>query len=218
MPDKFNSMKSLLKAIPAEGNYEFEICRERQSVIKLFAPHGGCIEPGTRRIVQSLASKRWDYFIFRGRRNGNDCYDTLHVTSEGYDEERCVDMANSAILAVAVHGRGGDDSRIEVGGGSFKLAKDLVEHLREHGYPAVPAPRSMDGSSPKSFVNLAREKGIQLELTDGFRNSLFSDYPKRPQPRQKIFDGFIETLRAWLTDAEKVLDSVSSGSFLRQAP
>lgn len=197
-------MKSLLAAIPAKGNYKFEICSERQSAIKLFAPHGGCIEPGTRRIVQSLAGETWDYYIFRGTRKNRECHQTLHVSSESYDEVRCMDMARKAILAIAVHGRTGEDPRIEVGGGSREFAFLLCELLRSHGFPAQPAPVAMNGQGPRNFVNFAVQRGIQLELTNGFRRSLFSNYPARPKPNRE-FGRFITVVSDWMVGIEHQL-------------
>jgi phage replication-related protein YjqB (UPF0714/DUF867 family) len=202
MPDKFSSMKSLLSVVPAEGNYSFDISGKRNSKIKLFAPHGGCIEPGTRQIVMSLANNKWDYFIFRGIRKGGDCYETLHVKSENYDVESCVQMARNAVLAVAIHGRRVEESRIEVGGGSLSLAADLVRYLSELEYPAIPAPSHMSGQSETNFVNLAKLKGIQLELSEGFRKSLFDMYPNKPRPKSSFFPEFITNLRAWLMKTE----------------
>lgn len=204
LPETFTSMKSLLAAIPAKGNYKFEICSKQQSAIKLFAPHGGCIEPGTRWIVRSLAGETWDYFIFRGIRKNGKCYETLHVSSECYDETRCTDMAKKAMLAIAVHGRAGEDSRIEVGGGSLSFASDLCELFRYQGFPAEPAPSIMKGQSPQNFINLAAQRGIQLELTDGYRRSLFSNYPARPKPNRE-FDRFIALGREWLMKTEHLL-------------
>jgi phage replication-related protein YjqB (UPF0714/DUF867 family) len=202
MPDKFDSMKSLLAAIPAAGNYTFEICSEHQSAIKLFAPHGGCIEPGTRRIVLGLADNRWDYFIFRGIK-AHDCYATLHVTSENYDDETCAIMAKSAVLALSIHGREVERSRIEVGGGSV-LAPKLLLHLQALGYPAVSASDRVSGRGSRNFVNLAEKGGIQLELSKGFRRYLFTDYPNRPKPTP-AFDTFIKDIRAWLIQTESNL-------------
>jgi|GEM_PF-4157197 len=145
---------------------------------------------------------KWDYFIFRGIR-AKDCYATLHVTSENYDEETCVNMAKSAVLAVSIHGREVMRSRIEVGGGSL-LAPRLLEYFQKLGYPAVSASDHASGKGARNFVNLAEKGGIQVELTRGFRKYLFSEYPKRPKPKPE-FDRFIKDLKAWLIETESLL-------------
>jgi phage replication-related protein YjqB (UPF0714/DUF867 family) len=199
-------MKALLSTIEQQGNYSFEIQASRGSPIKLFAPHGGCIEPGTAPIVKALAGDQYDYFIFRGLRKGKNCKKLLHVTSSHYNEERCKSMAQNALVAFSVHGCRGKDIRIEVGGGNRKLAVDLVNLLMLN-YPTALAPARRNGSSPLNFVNKAKHKGIQLELSHGLRDYLFFGYPKSPKPNPETFSKFIETVRTWLRRVEKGLAS-----------
>lgn len=202
MSDKFSHMTELLRSVRSQGNYKFEIDNSRGSKIKLFAPHGGCIEPCTGRIVKSIARGRWDYFIFRGtRRDG--CYDTLHVTSTNYDEPRCLGMAENAVLAVSIHGCCGDGNFIEVGGGNTHAVDDLIRYLVHAGFRSKPASAAKSGSDERNFVNKAHNKGVQLELTDGFREFLFSNYPTKPRINLATFPAFIRTLQRWIACVEE---------------
>lgn len=193
-----------MRTIPEKGNYSFEISDKLKSRIKLFAPHGGCIEPGTAIIVRSLAKAGWDYFIFRGTpRSPFKGY--LHVTSTHYNEVHCLNLAKRSALAVSIHGKMGKTSVIEVGGGNLALARGLVSHLVKGGYPARSASQALSGQSPRNFINHAKRQGIQLELSEGFRRSLFFNYPRRPTPRPEPYGVFISTMVRWLKITEQSL-------------
>ena len=62
--DRYPSMSALLTDLPSTGNYVLHCESERRSRVALFAPHGGCIEPGTDRIVvqgvEKLHGTRYD--------------------------------------------------------------------------------------------------------------------------------------------------------------
>ncbi len=199
--DTFPTMKALLSGVKEKDNYAFEICSSRNSPIKLFAPHGGCIEPGTAPIVRELAGGIYDYYIFRGIRRGGGCRKLLHVTSTHYDEDRCQSMARSALLSLSVHGCRGRRRFIEVGGGNRVLAADLCDTLTTR-YPAVLAPEGHDGSSPLNFINASRYQGVQLEVSEGFRQSLFPGFPWSMTGNPDTLPEFIDTLRKWLRRIE----------------
>ena len=204
MQDTFPSMKSLLANVREDGNYEFEICTLRESAVKLFAPHGGCIEPGTAPIVKALAGLEYDYFIFRAIRRGGGCRKLLHVTSAHYDEERCQSMSRAALLSLSVHGCKGSRKFIEVGGGNRAFAGSLYDVLRKK-YSVKLRSGNRDGSNPQNFINIAVNQGVQLELSEGFRNHLFVGYPRSMARHPETFPEFIRTVRAWLREIEHKL-------------
>lgn len=203
MPDTFSSMKLLLSSV-AKDNYDFEICTLKNSSVKLFAPHGGCIEPGTAPIVRELAGGRYDYYIFRGLLKGGGCRKLLHVTSTHYDEERCRSMAESALMSLSVHGCKGKDRRIEIGGGNRKLVADLYDTLKP-AYPVILSPGERDGSNPLNFINGSRYQGVQLEISEGFRHYLFPGYPRSMTGNPETLPEFIDTLGTWLRNVENTL-------------
>ena len=198
--DTFPSMTAMLSSV-GQNNYEFEISASKNSSIKLFAPHGGCIEPGTAPVVRELASDRYDYYIFRGLLRGGGCRKLLHVKSTHYDEERCQSMARSALFSLSVHGCRGKESRIEIGGGNEKLATHLFNSIQS-AYPVALAPAERDGRNPLNFINQSRCQGVQLELSEGFRQSLFLGYPRSMRGNPRTFPEFIHTLRDWLRTIE----------------
>ena len=88
-------MTELLRTLPPKENYAISIDSSRNSKIKIFAPHGGCIEPATEPIALALALGSYDYYIFSGKRK-EGCNRYLHVTSAHYDEPQCLRMADEA--------------------------------------------------------------------------------------------------------------------------
>ena len=203
--DKYSSMSALLAALPARGNYGIHADRARRSRIKIFAPHGGCIEPCTEPIALAIAGERYDCFVFSGRR-ASGCFAVLHVTSTRYDEPQCLSMAEEAELALAIHGCEGGEAALYVGGGNEALAADLLAHLSAEGFPAKQAPADMAGGDVRNFVNRARLNGIQLELSAGFRKSLYPSFPKTLQRDALLLSRFVESVRLWLTHTDAKMD------------
>jgi phage replication-related protein YjqB (UPF0714/DUF867 family) len=204
--DKFRSMTELLAALPARENYSVHVDQSHRSSIKIFAPHGGCIEPCTEPVALSIALERYDCFVFSGRRS-HGCFATLHVTSVHYDEPQCLALAAEAEIGVAIHGCEGAESIVYVGGGNPALAADLIAHLVAGGFPARPAPARMAGGDDRNFVNRARRKGVQIEMSAGFRKALFPSFPRTLQRDPVYLPRFIATMQAWLVRAEQSLAS-----------
>ncbi len=190
-------MNELLRSLAPRGNYSFHIDQSHRSRVKIFAPHGGCIEPCTEPIALAIAMERHDYFVFSGKRT-RGCYATLHVTSARYDEPRCLQMAQESEVALALHGCDEADEVVFVGGGNKSLVQDLIAYLANIGFPAKRAPAGMAGEDERNFINHARQKGIQLELSSGFRRSLFPGFPKSSQRNATLFTRFVESIRAWI--------------------
>lgn len=195
--DKFNSMSELLSQLPAHDHYCIHYTDTRKSNVKLFAPHGGWIEPCTGSLVIEIAGESFDYFVFHGMMKKN-CFRTLHVSSTRYDEPCCQQMARQALVAVAIHGRDAEEEFIEIGGSNSELVAGLHEYLIDHGYPTVCGSKNHKGEDERNFINLAHHKGVQLELSSGFRKSLFPDFPGTLQRNPKTFQPFITAMQQWL--------------------
>ena len=197
-------MQALLSNLPPEENYFLHTVDDRASRVKLFAPHGGCIEPCTGSLVSEIAGTSFDYFIFQGARS-KDCYRTLHVTSTHYDEPNCQRMARNADLAIAIHGCESSDNFIEIGGGGGEYVLLLGEHLQHCGYRLVQAPVHRKGESSLNFINLAQRGGVQLELSAGFRMSLYPAFPKHLQRHPTELLRFVHAMRDWIERIEHAL-------------
>ncbi len=207
----FRSMIDLLEQVPSHGNYTFQIDKSRNSHVKLFAPHGGCIEPCTGKLVLAIAQDKYDYFIFNGMRKIN-CYRMLHVSSIYYDEPLCRKMAEDAVFAIAFHGCDGEESFIEIGGGNVYLSNSLLQYLDKKGYPVRLAQKNRKGVDERNIINRAQQKGVQLELSAGFRKSLYVDFPKTIQPNQVMLRQFVQSMKYWLHNNVSMV-SISEESY-----
>ncbi len=208
--DRFKTMTELILRLRPEGHYSIAAVEDRSSRVKLFAPHGGSIEPCTGRIVAELAGPDFDHYVFRGEMS-RDCHATLHVTSVNYDEPICERMVRSAITALSVHGSKGSEPAIGVGGGNGDYSQRLGDILVREGYPAGPTAAGLGGANPDNFINRCALAGVQLELSAGFRRTLFPGFPRDLQTHAVEFPRFIRTVRAWLLAVEHELSSFTQG-------
>lgn len=199
-------MTELLAGLPAAGNYTIQVDRLQRTKVKLIAPHAGCIEPATGQIVRSLAEGKFDSYLFSGIRR-KDCFRTLHVTSIRYDEPHALRFARDSDLAVAVHGCNGEESYLQIGGGNRERSEGLAAYLDGLGYTIRKESNDLNGEHPDNIVNLARQQGIQMELSAGFRRELFPGFPRTLQRHPVQFPRFIEALSKWLDETELSLSA-----------
>ena len=197
-------MTELLAHLPSDDHYQIQFNDTRNSNVKLFAPHGGCIEPGTGILVRELACDNFDYYVFQGMMKKN-CFGTLHISSTRYDEPCCHRMARQSMLALAIHGCDTNKEFIEVGGGSTELVTHLYNYLVAQGFPAGRASGHRKGKDKRNFINQAKLKGIQLELSTGFRKELFHDFPRTYQCIPKVYGPFIHAMQHWLQHIESTI-------------
>jgi phage replication-related protein YjqB (UPF0714/DUF867 family) len=202
--DTFGSMTELVGALAAGENYSLQIDTSYHSAVKIFAPHAGCIEPCTGPVALALAEGHFDLFAFHGTRK-KDCFDTLHVTSARYDLPECVRLASEGELAVSIHGCAGKESFLEIGGGAADLAAELTELLVRNGFDARVPPLSRRGEDPGNFINKAKRGGIQIEMSEGIRRSLFPSYPRPLSRNPQLFASFIDCTRNWLLKQGELL-------------
>jgi phage replication-related protein YjqB (UPF0714/DUF867 family) len=65
-------------------------------------------------------------------------------------------------------------------------------------YSVVVGSGDNDGSDPQNFINLAADRGVQVEFSEGFREYLFNDYPGFPRQNPETFPQFTRVMKAWL--------------------
>ncbi|MGF7533082.1 poly-gamma-glutamate hydrolase family protein [Bacillus mexicanus] len=154
------------------ANYSI-VTKETRSAVLVLAIHGGGIEGGTSEVAKEL-SNQYSMYLFEGLKSSGNSI--LHITSTQFDEPRALKMTESHEYVISLHGYAEEDQQIEVGGTDRVRAADLIEKLQNAGFPAVllnkDHPRA--GVSPNNIANQSKTGlSIQLEMSTGFRKSLF---------------------------------------------
>lgn len=168
--DRYRNFADLIRH-EREG-IDFRICRTiRPASVAIIAPHGGKIERGTSEISSAIARDRYNLYCFEGlKRCGNL---DLHITSTNYDEPTCLDLLSRCDVVVSVHGLGGEDKFVDVGGLDFKLRNTICGSLSARFDARVAETGRYAGVSPVNICNRGRGgAGVQLEITKALRDAL----------------------------------------------
>lgn len=184
--DTFGSMKQLEDVYKdKEGktwSKEWRYSDNNDSII--FAPHGGGIEMGTTEVARAIAERGGhDYYSFNGLKKSNN--HELHVTSTHYDEPTLTNELKKKNVAVSIHGAGGSEPVVYVGGRDKKLMDNAVVELRKQGFNAQYPPAHLVGDGPDNIVNRTKSgQGLQLELSTGMRKAMFTNNDHTKAHRQ----------------------------------
>lgn len=174
---------------------------DRDSDILVMAPHGGGIEQGTSEIARAVAGDAWSFYTFEGvRRTANE---RLHITSTRFDEPRALRLARQATVVCTIHGLGGAEEAIYVGGLDERLRTKLLEALSSAGFQADQGEGRHAGISPANPCNRGTTgRGIQLEITRGLRRTMFQALDRQGRRSKKpSFYEFVRVVRGVLLDA-----------------
>lgn len=174
------------------------IIQKRPSKVMILAPHGGSIEPGTSELAGAIAGEDFSLYCFEGIQPGGN--ENLHITSTNFDEPRCQEILSHAQHVLSVHGCSGGQEMIYIGGLYQTGKNEFYRALVAAGFPAAEAHSSLAGRSPDNICNQGQSgHGVQFELTEGFRQTLFGDLTpsgrKHPLPP---FHAFVSVCRELL--------------------
>ncbi|MDO3659541.1 poly-gamma-glutamate hydrolase family protein [Bacillus sp. C28GYM-DRY-1] len=179
------------------------VTKQTCSPVLVLAIHGGGIEGGTSEIAREL-SKEYSLYLFEGLKSSGNS--VLHITSTRFDEPRALKMTGSHEYVISLHGYAEEDQQIEVGGTDRVRAADLVKRLQNAGFPAVLL--GMDhphaGVSPNNIANKSKTGlSIQLEMSTGFRKSLFGIFSlkSRSVTQNERFYDFTEVLSRFINNS-----------------
>ncbi len=173
MPDKYGSFAELSSQEPRDA-WQLHHA-DRGSAVLVMAPHGGDIEPGTMIIAKTIAGNDLSYYVFEGRKPGDN--GDLHITSTRFDEPIALAMAARARLVVTVHGKRDRDEVARIGGAHRSGIPALVNALQRAGFEAREEtdPRLV-GRHPDNLCNRGTlRQGLQLELGSVLRRRLRED-------------------------------------------
>jgi len=187
-----------------ENRAHFHIQKSDQGTgLLLFTPHGGGIEPGASEITRALAGEEYSYYCFEGQRmDGND---GLHITSTRFDEPIGTTMIAKAETIITVHGCGDRRNIIYVGGLDLDLRDQFLRSFRAGGFETEIGRGHISGKSPRNICNRGKsEKGVQLELSEGLRKTMFRSLDKTGREHKTpVFERLIRA-------GKKVLEEVNN--------
>ena len=172
------------------------ITRKRETRFGIFAPHGGRIEHGTSQIASAIAGEDYAYYSFEGLKAPSH---DLHISSNRFDEPTALSMVCQVDVVIALHGAYGKIPYVYFGGLHEELKEAFITELRKQNFDADhdPSP-TRQGKGKTNICNRGRhQRGIQIEMTQGFRKSLFTkpDYDHTQWRPNNNFDLFVETIR-----------------------
>ncbi|MEU3597983.1 poly-gamma-glutamate hydrolase family protein [Streptomyces sp. NPDC006798] len=199
----------------------------------VIALHGGGIEPGTSEVALGVAGyhpkglvptgaatdPRYDYWMFEGLL-GQGQNAALHVTSTGCDDYHALGLTEGSLNVVSVHGctanqQGAPGYGLVLGGLNQQFKELVAEELAtlNSGLPA-PAIVVVDGSQAPELGGVSLnnpcnrtllKQGVQLELTNTLRDSLFDDPSTRTSRANTVnarFWAFTGAIRAAIVRLE----------------
>ncbi|MBA3767082.1 MAG: poly-gamma-glutamate hydrolase family protein [Acidobacteria bacterium] len=200
--DTYRNFAELSKSERETRDYR-RVIERRNSKITIIAPHGGGIEPGTSEIAKALAGGEFSLYCLEGLKvRGN--YEALHITGTNFDDPACVQLVNGSNIVLAIHGCDSANKAVYVGGLNGNLKAQFIEVLRDAGFHAEEDVSSHSGSSSQNICNRGvSDGGVQLEISEGLRRTMFSGLNRRErQITTPIFDEFVAVIRAMLFRSE----------------
>ncbi len=198
MGDKYNGFEELVRYHKNDVDYRIH-SRIGDSVYAIMAIHGGMIERGTMIIADLIAGDDHVYYCFEGI---GQPASHLHVSSSKFDEPTALDLARQVETVITVHGASGQAKEVYLGGLDEALKDRFIQEMTKAGFSARrdPSP-TRQGKRKTTICNRGRSgKGVQLELPQGFRKSLFIKPESKTQkwkPNERLYE-FIEVIRKTL--------------------
>jgi phage replication-related protein YjqB (UPF0714/DUF867 family) len=197
--DFYESLAQLQADLQRNLHYQVRIF-DRRRPLTVIAPHGGFIEAGTSHIAEAIAAHDCNFFDFQALRQRNA--KRLHVTSVKFRHAYLVDLLGRSHTAVSVHSKGSEQNgTILIGGLNSALKDRIFAELSQAGFPVTTKGPRYRGVHPQNVVNLAAEKGVQIELTSRVIARMFAPRTPRFSREQaalqttEYFDNFVAAVR-----------------------
>jgi len=195
--DKYGNFAEL--KLHAQEGRDYRIHERRgSSRYAIVAIHGGWIERGTRQVADAIAGQEHSYYCFDGLHNKRRRL--LHITSDYFNEPRCIDIVTSVDKVISIHGALGMEVAIYAGGLDLSFKANILAALTSGGFNAVndPSP-TRQGKGITNVCNRGKSgTGVQLELTVGLRKLLFQRSRNGRWFPTQLFDQFITCIRELL--------------------
>ncbi|MEO5325216.1 poly-gamma-glutamate hydrolase family protein [Mesorhizobium sp. CC13] len=178
--DKYTAFADLAAREKLGVDYDIS-AMDRGSAVAIVAPHGGRIEYGTLQLATAVAGDDFSLYLFEGLKP-NRRHGALHIKSEYFDEDQCLQLISKAQIVIGMHGRAdGDDPETIWAGGRGKELRDAISlALRSAGFKAITSGHRLPGEHKNNICNRGIGKaGVQLELPKTLRDALVADPERR---------------------------------------
>jgi len=197
--DFYQSLDELNQDLVRDKHYRVRIF-DRLRPVTIIAPHGGYIEPGTSHIAEAIAGLEHNFFDFQGLRRRRAW--ELHITSVRFRHPDLVSMLSRSQMSVSVHSMGNQgNGKILIGGLNSEFKERIYQELALAGFPVTTKARRYRGIHPRNIVNLAQNKGVQIELTTQVIDRMFApQLPRFAADKSALitteyFDRFVAAIR-----------------------
>jgi len=159
-----------LAANEAHGiDYRIHTSAQTHSSVAVIAPHGGSIERRTSAIARAIAAEDFNLYLFEGL-DAAGSFDVLHITSHRFDEPGCLNLISRCETVVAIHGCGGSEERVMLGGLDRELVNSMERAIRDTGIAVSSQDHAYPGTHSMNVCNRGRSgRGVQLEMSDALR-------------------------------------------------
>ena len=151
-------------------------------------------------IAEAIAGNEHTYYCFEGikpRRNYS-----LHITSDNFDEPRALAAVERARTVVTIHGAGGSERVVYLGGLDGALRARLISALDASGFAAAEDPSATrQGTGKTNICNRGRSgRGVQIELPLGLRKQMFHQSAPGLWHPNAICERFVAGVRRVLSE------------------
>lgn len=172
--DTYNSYEEM--SIIENSNFKTEFVYNELKYISLIAIHGGMIEKYTDNLVKEIAKIiGCNYFTFESKDKNDNL--RLHITSTRFNNPICESIVKESFFTISIHGADEEEDIIYVGGLDYYFINIIKNNLNENNFNVPNKIRSgLKGVSKYNICNKnIRNMGIQLEVSEGYRNKFFDN-------------------------------------------
>ncbi|MBY2940919.1 poly-gamma-glutamate hydrolase family protein [Rhizobium leguminosarum] len=170
---------------------------KRRSSICVIAPHGGKIERGTSELARAVAGTELSYYLFEGLKpKGNR---DLHVTSANFNEPQALGLVAGCDIVFAMHGCGGEDEVVYLGGRHAALVASISAALSKRGFSVGTHKNpELQGVDRSNICNRGKQAmGVQFEITLALRLRLADKTGRLESP---TITDFVNAIRGGFSD------------------
>lgn len=161
-PDAYGDFYSFASSHYEGKDYEIEV-RDISARCSALAIHGGNLEKGTDLLADKVAGGEMNFYAFRSLLK-KDAW-KAHITSSRFNEPRAVFLSKKSDYSISFHGMAENGKKICVGGSALAFAEEMAQGLKSAGFDAQYPCSRLPGRHPMNVVNLARNGGVQLEIS-----------------------------------------------------